>query len=365
MQLRFTRDAQAAGCLSHPAIITVYQFGREEDFRYIAMELVAGGSRDKQMQLGQPWPVESAMKIVKQIAEALDYAHAHGIVHRDIKPGNILVQHDRECYDDEKPAHRVTITKGFWMGQTDVTQQAYERVVGKNPTRFNGAKLPVENVDWNEAQSYCKALDMRLPAEAEWEFAARAGTTGSRYGDLDKIARYSGNSNARTHEVMQKEPNAWGLYDMLGNVWQWAGDLFEDRKYNKRGGSSSLRGGSSLSSARLVRVSDRNRVALDGRSAGVGFRCLGLISALTVLSLNRKPKLPRKLGWTGSRGHPQPVRRFTNLSPWACGPRNGMKARPGGAWWIARRRRDESRRGTQECVRHRAFNGAPQKIVCK
>jgi formylglycine-generating enzyme required for sulfatase activity len=112
---------------------------------------------------------------------------------------------------------------GFWVGQTPVTQAAYEKLVGTNPSYFKGSNLPVENVSWTEAESYCKAAGMRLPTEAQWEYAARAGTTGSRYGNLDEIASYGGNSGKQTHPVGTKAPNAWKLYDMLGNVWQWMG----------------------------------------------------------------------------------------------------------------------------------------------
>jgi len=127
---------------------------------------------------------------------------------------------DAECFDNEKPAHQVTIAKGFWLGRTSVTQQAYQRVTGKNPASHKGANLPVEEVDWNEAQAYCKAIGGRLPTEAEWEYAARAGSTGVRYGNLDEIAWYDKNSGNQSQEVGQKSPNAFGLYDMLGNTWQ-------------------------------------------------------------------------------------------------------------------------------------------------
>ncbi|HEY6341689.1 MAG TPA: SUMF1/EgtB/PvdO family nonheme iron enzyme [Bryobacteraceae bacterium] len=136
-----------------------------------------------------------------------------------------------ECPNDEK-AHRVAITKGFWFGQTPVTQRAYERVMQEGLHRvarqsgFKGANLPVDSVNWVEARSYCYAIAGCLPTEAEWEYAARAGSTGMRYGDPDKIAWYEGNSDDRTHEVGQKQPNAFRLYDMLGNVREWVADWY-------------------------------------------------------------------------------------------------------------------------------------------
>ena len=169
---------------------------------------------------------------------------------------------DDRCPASEKPQHQVTITRGFWMGQTEVTQEAYTRVIGMNPSYSVGAQLPVEKVTWIDAQRYCQAVGMRLPTEAEWEYAARAGTTGSQYGDVEKIAWYADNSgkkrldsaalakklNAtndpleyvetladnenRTHPVAQKDPNAWRLYDMLGNVSEWVADWFDPTYYS-------------------------------------------------------------------------------------------------------------------------------------
>ena len=156
--------------------------------------------------------------------DGLEYVRiASGTFMRGCSPG------DNECFDQEKPAHSVTLTKGFRMGATPVTQEAYQRVMRTNPSHFKGAKLPVEMVSWTEAQNYCSTVGMRLPTEAEWEYAARAGTTGARYGDLDAIAWYDKNSGSTTHEVGQKQPNGWGLYDMLGNVWQWTGDWYADK----------------------------------------------------------------------------------------------------------------------------------------
>jgi len=161
---------------------------------------------------------------------------------------------DGECYPEEKPAHEVTITRGFWMGQTPVTQEAYQRVSGNNPSHFIGQRLPVEQVSWNDAQAYCEAAGMRLPTEAEWEYAARGGNTSARYGTVDSVAWYGGNSGSKTHEVGQKPANGFGLGDMLGNVWEWVVDWYNDQYYGRSpasdpwgppsGQSRVLRGGS-------------------------------------------------------------------------------------------------------------------------
>jgi formylglycine-generating enzyme required for sulfatase activity len=186
---------------------------------------------------------------------------------------------------DEKPAHRVTLTKGFWIGQTPVTQEAYQQVAGNDPSRFKGPRMPVETVSWYEAQSYCQSVNMRLPTEAEWEYAARAGSSGSRYGPLDAISWYSGNSGGQTHDVAQKRPNAWSVFDMLGNVWQWVADWYEENYYSPAaitdpegpltGRMRVQRGGSWYENAGVVRVSGRFRADPTIRFSFIGFRCAG------------------------------------------------------------------------------------------
>jgi formylglycine-generating enzyme required for sulfatase activity len=136
--------------------------------------------------------------------------------------------------------HQVTITKPFWLGQTGVTQAQYEAVMGTNPSHFKGSNLPVETVSWEDAMAFCKKLTDQelaggrllvgyhytLPTDAQREFACRAGTTGAYAGDLDSIGWYNGNSAFQAHSVGQKQPNAWGLYDMHGNVWEWCLDWY-------------------------------------------------------------------------------------------------------------------------------------------
>ena len=135
---------------------------------------------------------------------------------------------DAECGFDESPAHQVTLTNAFYMGKTEVTQAQWTAKMGSNPSGFAGQpNNPVEQVSWNMIQGFNSATGLRLPTEAEWEYACRAGTTTVRYGDVNDIAWYNGNAGGTTHAVAGKLPNALGLYDTLGNVWEWCQDWYE------------------------------------------------------------------------------------------------------------------------------------------
>ncbi|MBN1847182.1 MAG: SUMF1/EgtB/PvdO family nonheme iron enzyme, partial [Deltaproteobacteria bacterium] len=142
--------------------------------------------------------------------------------------------------DDNELQHQVTLTKGFYMQTTEVTQGQWKDVMGNNPSYFKncGDDCPLESISWNDAQEFINRLNRkegaqkyRLPTEAEWEYACRAGSTtrfyfGDSESDLGEYAWYDGNSGGKTHPLAQKRPNAWGLYDMHGNVWEWCEDWY-------------------------------------------------------------------------------------------------------------------------------------------
>jgi len=188
----------------------------------------------------------------------------------------------------EQPVHKVHID-GFWMGKYEVTQGQWKAVMYDNPAYFKkGDNYPVEQVNWGDTQDFIAALSersgnhFRLPTEAEWEYACKAGTPGQRYGELIDIAWFNVNSNIVTHPVGQKKPNAWGLHDMLGNVWEWCQDWYDGRYYaaspskNPRGASSDsnrvYRGGSWLHDARHVRAAYRGNLAPSLGDDDLGFR---------------------------------------------------------------------------------------------
>jgi formylglycine-generating enzyme required for sulfatase activity len=203
-------------------------------------------------------------------------------------------ENEKDRYDTEGPQHEVTISKAFYIGAYHVMQEQYERIMGNNPSRFKGAQNPVESVSWNDAAEFCKKLSqasgktVRLPTEAQWEYACRAGSKtrfsygdDNDYSDLGDYAWYNKNSNGQTHPVGQKKPNVWGLYDMHGNVWQWCSDWYADsyakaNNTNPQGPDSGvvrvLRGGSWISDPRDCRSANRGGGVPVNRVSDVGFR---------------------------------------------------------------------------------------------
>jgi formylglycine-generating enzyme required for sulfatase activity len=225
----------------------------------------------------------------------------------------LFLDFEREWFDDEQPQHRVQITRPFFLGTHPVTQGQYKAIMGTNPSHFKGSDdLPVECVSWLDAVSFCNKMSekdkrtpfyringtdvadvggngYRLPTEAEWEYACRAGMAGlfpwgDDIGKLGEHAWFSDNSHGKTHPVGQKRPNAWGLYDMLGNVWEWCADWY-DAKYYALSPSVAVdppgppqasyrvsRGGGWHRVPRYARSADRSRDVPEGRHYDLGFR---------------------------------------------------------------------------------------------
>ncbi len=177
-------------------------------------------------------------------------------------PGTFM----REGEGFREELHQVTLTKGFWIGKTEVTQAQWKSVMGSNPSDHKGDDLPVERVTWDDCQEFCEKLGVQLPTEAQWEYACRAGSTGSfaGSGNLDEMGWYDDNSGGETHPVEQKTPNAWGLYDMHGNVWEWCADRYGD--YPR--GAVTDPEGSSSGSGRVRRGGSWDSSASDCTSSG-------------------------------------------------------------------------------------------------
>jgi formylglycine-generating enzyme required for sulfatase activity len=246
---------------------------------------------------------------------------------RWIPPGRFLMgspPKESGRYDNEGPQHQVALSQGYWLFDTPVTQALWEEVMRKNPSEFKSPKRPVEMVSWHDSQEFMERINDRitglnlvLPSEVQWEYACRAGTQTATYaGDLeilgesnapllDDIAWYGGNSGvnfdlkegedstgwpekqyphtlAGTREVALKKANPWGLYDMLGNVWEWC--LDGEREYKEEnqidplgamedGVERVLRGGSWYGVARLARSASRGAYDPGGRVDSIGFRC--------------------------------------------------------------------------------------------
>ena len=178
--------------------------------------------------------------------------------------------------EGEGPPHEATISKPFYMGVTEVTQEQYESVTGKNPSGFKSPKNPVEQVSWDDAKAFCEALSkktalvVRLPSEAQWEYACRAGTnTRFSFGDEDKnlgaYGWYNINSDGKSHPVGLKKPNPAGLYDMHGNVWEWVRDWYTDEFYASAKNVDPEN--TTVSKARVFRGGSRSRTPNDCRAA--------------------------------------------------------------------------------------------------
>jgi formylglycine-generating enzyme required for sulfatase activity len=229
------------------------------------------------------------------------YTNSIGMKFVLIPAGTFMMGADKEfeeAEDYEQPRHQVTISKPFYLGVYEVTQQQWKDVMGNNPSNFKGRDNPVETVSWEDVQDFIRRLNQkeghsryRLPTEAEWEYAARAGSTSTYFfGDdesqLGDYAWYPGNSGRTTHPVGQKRANDWGLYDILGNVWEWVGDWWGETYYASSPSADPTgpisgayrvdRGCGWNLVARLCRSASRFGLAPAARSGYCGFRLVFL-----------------------------------------------------------------------------------------
>ena len=202
---------------------------------------------------------------------------------RWIRPGRFLfgVSKTEEAFSWEIIGQRrERVELGFWMFEAPCTQGLWEIIMGKNPSRFKGKSRPVESISWNDCRTFLEkvngrnnGLNLTLPSEVQWEYACRAGTRGPRYhADITEIAWFSENSDQQTHPVKGKKANAWGLYDMLGNVLEWCEDKW-DVKDDDVSAPRVIRGGGWANESRDLRAAYRCANHPDNAYGNLGFRC--------------------------------------------------------------------------------------------
>lgn len=214
-----------------------------------------------------------------------------------IAPGEFSLgspEHENSRGTDESPETRIEISRGFWLDRTEVTQAQWLAVMGTDPSRFKGSVLPVEQVSWREAVEFCRRFTATeraagrlpagyvysLPTEAQWEYAAKAGHTGAFAEEVDALAWHDQNSDGTTHPVALKRPNAWGLHDVLGNVWEWCSDWYAyypggavpDYAGPATGTAKASRGGSWWAGPRGQRPANRYRDMPQNGNDDLGFR---------------------------------------------------------------------------------------------
>jgi eukaryotic-like serine/threonine-protein kinase len=302
---RLALAALAAAMVIVAVLVGYWLTRRQPDRRVVSQAAVEPEAVRKPVVANQPGPAAQPPKPVPKPKDqepappprALEQRvnAADGLVYLKVPLGTFQMgcsPGDKECSDDEKPAHPVTLTKAFWIGQTEVTGEAYRRftqaVGGQMPPApsYNQdweAKYPMGNVTWEEAGAFCKWAGGRLPTEAEWEYAARAGSQKAFYANLDAIAWYGRKDGDKTHPAAQKAPNAFGLYDMLGNVREWCQDshapyaagALTDPTATTSGYDKVMRGAAFDDRPRALRTSGiRFTAGRQSRNHDFGFRCV-------------------------------------------------------------------------------------------
>jgi len=246
-------------------------------------------------------PTASPVPIVAQASEQQSITNSIGMEFVQIPAGEFDMgspANEKDRFSNEGTVHLVKISNAFYMGKYEVTQKQWRDVMGSSHSYFKGDNLPVESVSWNDVQDFIKKLNekeggnkYRLPSEAEWEYSARAGTTTRfSFGNDDSIlgdyAWYDANSGSKTHDVGQKKPNPWGLYDMHGNVWKWVQDIYHDSysgapidgsAWEGSGSPRVFRGGDWHRHAGGCRSAARSYGVPDARGTDLGFRLLRIL----------------------------------------------------------------------------------------
>ncbi|MBQ9874265.1 MAG: SUMF1/EgtB/PvdO family nonheme iron enzyme [Thermoguttaceae bacterium] len=242
-------------------------------------------ARDSQAFNGEKTPGDRAVLTLGGVEVAFRYCPSGAFI--------MGSPEDEEGRDDDEVLHKVNLTRGYWTMETEATQAFWEAATGSNPSKVQGANRPVDGVSWNDCDALTAKLnaagvppegwEFALPTESQWEYACRAGTTGARYGELSEIARgriRGGERFDSATDVGTKAPNPWGLYDALGNVWEWcadrSGDYPTDETINPVGSRTAtlrvLRGGAWNGDASVLRAANRGAIDPEERSERLGVR---------------------------------------------------------------------------------------------
>jgi len=287
--------------LAQQAVAKADRAKRGKPVRGTRLPALCGSRIRRPAAIPAAWPFDAKEARLRQAA----YARSTGLpseyavdLGRGIKLELVLIPPgvfqmgspaDENGRDSDEAQRRVTVRQGFYLGKYPVTQYQWEAVLGCNPSKFKGPHHPVDQARWEDCQTLCGKLGagFRLPAELEWEYACRAGTSGAFAGGLNDLAWHDGNSGGVSHAVGRRKPNAWGLHDMHGNVWEWCADWYHHdpgRATVEPGGHGSkrcrvIRGGSWISAARDCRSAERNGRMPGNRNDDLG--CRIVFSALS------------------------------------------------------------------------------------
>ena len=273
----------------------------EQEQKYEPTSVIIEGDSDAVANDSIAFPTAQQLPTTTTVVRPLSFT-VNGVTFKmlPVAAGSFMMgatPEQRNSDSDEKPVHRVTLTKDYYMGETEVTQALWRAVMGSNSSYFKGNNRPVECVSWKECQIFiCKLNNLlagqlpsdksfRLPTGAEWEFAARGGNRSRGYlysgsNNLSSVGWYGGNSDSTTHDVKEKSPNELGFYDMNGNVLEWCNDWYDSSYSTPQTDSHTpssdsyrvYRGGSWFSNARCCRVVDWGCIAPRFKSNHLGLR---------------------------------------------------------------------------------------------